>query len=167
MKLIDKLINKKVKAHFNNYNYSFTDILEKLKENNIHTLYLERQKAVHSLFFISENETSFLPLKDISDSEFKHSPLEEIDVEEFIDILGMTSKLNKKDDLGLDNLLNKNPSFLNWDNGEVQAVMNIDKIVYASYKDNTISVHMTDGYIVNINNIDDESYYKFCKILMS
>ena len=166
MKLIDKLINKKVKAHFNNYNYSFTDILEKLKENNIHTLYLERQKAVHSLFFISENETSFLPLKDISDSEFKHSPLEEIDVEEFIDILGMTSKLNKKDDLGLDNLLNKNPSFLNWDNGEVQAVMNIDKIVYASYKDNTISVHMIDGYTVNINNTNAEDYEKFCNNLM-
>lgn len=163
IELFNKLMNKKVKI---DSRITLESIIDSLKSVGMHTAYLERQKTVHSIFFISENETSFLPLKDISDSEFKHSPLEEIDVEEFIDILGMTSKLNKKDDLGLDNLLNKKPSFLNWDNGEVQAVMNIYKIVYASYKDNIISVHMTDGYIVNINNIDDEDYEKFCNNLM-
>src|SRR5574344_950035 len=116
----------------------------------MHTAYLERQKEVHSIFFISENETSFLPIKEISDREFNESSLEEMSTDEFIDILNTENDNNivnpsNPSNMSLDDLLKtEKPSFLNWDNGGVQAVMNISKIVYASYRDNTISVHMSD-----------------------
>ena len=164
IELFNKLMNKKVKI---DSRITLESIIDSLKSVGMHTAYLERQKTVHSIFFISENETSFLPIKEISDREFNDSSLEEISIDEFISILGISSKLDKKNNLSLDNILDKKPSFLNWGNGETQTIMNIDKIVYASYKDNIISVHMMGGYIVNINNTNAENYYKFCKILMS
>lgn len=165
MEIFNKLMNKKVKI---DSRITLESIIDSLKSVGMHTAYLERQKTVHSIFFISENETSFLPIKDISDREFNESSLEEISIDEFINILNLEDSIvTEQSNIGLDDLLKiKRPSFLNWKNGETQAVMNIDKIVYASYKDNIISVHMTDGYIVNINNVDAESYEKFCKILM-
>src|SRR5574344_334787 len=86
IEIFNKLMNKKVKI---DSRITLESVINFLKSRGMHTAYLERQKEVHSIFFISENETSFLPVKDISDREFNESSLEEISTDEFINILNL------------------------------------------------------------------------------
>lgn len=152
--LMNYLLNTKVKI---DKDYDFNLIVEKLKNNNIHTRYIENKDSVHSLFFLGD-ETSFLPFKSVSDTEFLESSLKEISFEEFLNILDLPFGSNVCVDNIVDNKFIKIKTI-----EDSTYIINIDKIDYCKLHHNSLITVVNNRILeLNVNNNENK---KFLKIL--
>lgn len=150
MEIFNKLMGKKVKI---DKDYNFNLIIGKLKNNNIHTRYIENKDSVHSLFFLGD-ETSFLPFKSVSDTEFLESSLKEISFEEFLNILDLPFG----GDVCVGNKFIKIKTI-----EDSTYIINIDKIDYCKLHHNSLITVVKNRILeLNINNNENK---KFLKIL--
>lgn len=156
--LMNYLLKTKVKI---DKDYDFNLIVEKLKNNNIHTRYIENKDSVHSLFFLGD-ETSFLPFKSVSDTEFLESSLKEISFEEFLNILDLPFGGNVCVDNIVDNIIgNKFIKIKTIENSTY--IINIDKIDYCKIHYNNLIICINNSILeLDINNNENK---KFLKIL--
>lgn len=88
------LINKKVKI---SKDTNLKEIVRLLKEDGIHTAYIENKEEVHSLFF-TEYDTMFLLPGTKADAEFDASSLKEISEEAFLNLMGYKVKIETIDE---------------------------------------------------------------------
>ena len=88
------LINKKVKI---SKDTNLKEIVRLLKEDGIHTAYIENKEEVHSLFF-TEYDTMFLLPGAKADAEFDASSLKEISEEAFLNLMCYKVKIETIDE---------------------------------------------------------------------
>lgn len=154
--LMNYLLNTKVKI---DKDYDFNLIVEKLKNDGIHTRYIENKDSVHSLFFLGD-ETSFLPFKSVSDTEFLESSLKEISFEEFLNILDLPFGDNVWADNIIDNTINN--KFIKIKTIENSTyIINIDKIDYCKIHYNNLIISVNNRILeLDINNNENKKILK-------
>lgn len=146
-----ELLNKKVKL---DKNCNLSKIIDKLKELNVHTKFIEDKQELHSLFF-GAYDTLFLLNKPIADEEFQKSELEEIGYKEFLEIIQLnhsTLEINIKD------------LFLEINTEDENLYINKNNIIAVNYKDNKINI-LTSHHNIELKDMNNDNYLKIINLL--